>query len=267
MAKYNSNSVRNIGIAAHIDAGKTTLTERVLYYTGANHKIGEVHDGAAHMDYMAEEQAHGITITSAVTQCPWNDHLIQIVDTPGHVDFTIEVERAMRVLDGAVIVLDAVRGVEPQTETVWRQASRFNIPRVIFVNKMDRPGADFENAMDTLAKRLKGNPIPLCVPVDEAVVNLVDQTVTTFSGDRGSEVSVGPITDELAEATAEHRETMLLCAAEFDPTLEDVVLSGEDPDPAQVWAALREGTISGAIHPCFGGSALRNWAYSPYLTA
>ena len=265
MAKYNSNSVRNIGIAAHIDAGKTTLTERVLYYTGANHKIGEVHDGAAHMDYMAEEQAHGITITSAVTQCPWNDHLIQIVDTPGHVDFTIEVERAMRVLDGAVIVLDAVRGVEPQTETVWRQASRFNIPRVIFVNKMDRPGADFENAMDTLAKRLKGNPIPLCVPVDEAVVNLVDQTVTTFSGDRGSEVSVGPITDELAEATAEHRETMLLCAAEFDPALEDVVLSGEDPDPAQVWAALREGTISGAIHPCFGGSALRNWGVQPVL--
>ena len=265
MAKYASQTVRNIGIAAHIDAGKTTLTERVLYYTGSNHKIGEVHDGAAHMDYMAEEQAHGITITSAVTQCPWKDHLIQIVDTPGHVDFTIEVERAMRVLDGAIIVLDAVRGVEPQTETVWRQASRFDIPRVIFVNKMDRPGADFENAMATLAKRLKGNPIPVCVPMDGAVVNLVDQTVTTFSGDRGSEVSVAPITDELAEATAEHRETMLLSAAEFDPSLEDVVLGGEEADPAQVWAALRKGTISGAIHPCFGGSALRNWGVQPVL--
>ena len=265
MAKYTSKAVRNIGIAAHIDAGKTTLTERVLYYTGANHKIGEVHDGAAHMDYMAEEQAHGITITSAVTQCPWNDHLIQIVDTPGHVDFTIEVERAMRVLDGAVIVLDAVRGVEPQTETVWRQASRFDIPRVIFVNKMDRPGADYDRAMETLEKRLKGNPVPVCVPVEEQVVNLVDQTVTSFSGDRGSDVTVAPITPELAEITAEHKETMLLCAAEFDPDLEDVVLEGGDADPQQVWAALRKGTISGAIHPCFCGSALRNWGVQPLL--
>jgi len=265
VAKYTSKTVRNIGIAAHIDAGKTTLTERVLYYTGANHKIGEVHDGAAHMDYMAEEQAHGITITSAVTQCPWNDHLIQIVDTPGHVDFTIEVERAMRVLDGAVIVLDAVRGVEPQTETVWRQASRFDIPRIIFINKMDRPGADYERAMETVAKRLKGNPVPVCVPADGQVVNLVDQTVTSFSGDRGSDVTVTPITEALAEATQDLKETMLLCAAEFDHTLEDVALEGGDADPAQVWAALRKGTISGAIQPCFSGSALRNWGVQTLL--
>ena len=265
MAKDNSTHVRNIGIAAHIDAGKTTITERILYYTGANHKIGEVHDGDAHMDWMAEERAHGITITSAVTQCPWRDHLIQIVDTPGHVDFTIEVERAMRVLDGAIIVLDAVRGVEPQTETVWKQASRFDIPRLIFINKMDRPGADYERSMETIRKRLKGNPIPLCVPVDNQIVNLVDQEVLTFSGDQGQHVDRTPITDELKATTADHRETMLLCAAEFDPDLEEVVLEGGEADPAQVWAALRAGTISGAIHPCFAGSALRNWGVQAVL--
>lgn len=266
MAKDTSNAVRNIGIAAHIDAGKTTLTERVLFYTGASHKIGEVHDGQATMDYLAEEQAHGITITSAVTQCPWNDHLIQIVDTPGHVDFTIEVERAMRVLDGAVIVLDAVHGVEPQTETVWRQASHFDIPRVIFVNKMDRPGADYDRSMATIAKRLDGNPVPVCVPTDEhTVVNLVNGRVISFSGERGEVVTESELTDALREATAGYRETMLLSAAEFDPTLEDVALEGGDADPAQVWAALRKGTIAGAIQPCFSGSALRNWGVQPLL--
>ena len=266
MAKDNSSAVRNIGIAAHIDAGKTTLTERVLFYTGSSHKIGEVHDGQATMDYMAEEQAHGITITSAVTQCPWKNHLIQIVDTPGHVDFTIEVERAMRVLDGAVIVMDGVRGVEPQTETVWRQASRFDIPRLIFVNKMDRPGADYERALETLAKRLKGNPIPVCIPLeDNRVVDLVEQQVWSFSGDRGENVHVEALDDALIESTEAHRETMLLSAAEFDPELEDLVLGGENPEPAQVWAALRIGTIAGAIHPCFGGSALRNWGVQPLL--
>ncbi|MBC8454893.1 MAG: GTP-binding protein, partial [Deltaproteobacteria bacterium] len=266
VAKDTSNAVRNIGIAAHIDAGKTTLTERVLFYTGASHKIGEVHDGQAPMDYLAEEQAHGITITSAVTQCPWNDHLIQIVDTPGHVDFTIEVERAMRVLDGAVIVLDAVHGVEPQTETVWRQASHFDIPRVIFVNKMDRPGADYDRSMATIAKRLDGNPVPVCVPTDEhTVVNLVNGRVISFSGERGEVVTESELTDALREATAGYRETMLLSAAEFDPTLEDVALEGGDADPAQVWAALRKGTIAGAIQPCFSGSALRNWGVQPLL--
>ena len=266
MPKDNSRSVRNIGIAAHIDAGKTTLTERVLFYTGASHKIGEVHDGQATMDYMAEEQAHGITITSAVTQCPWKDHLIQIVDTPGHVDFTIEVERAMRVLDGAVIVMDAVRGVEPQTETVWRQASRFDIPRVIFVNKMDRPGADYARSLQTLKERLKGSPVPVCIPLeDNRVVDLVEQKVWSFSGDRGQDVEVIPMDDALKESMAEHRETMLLSAAEFDETLEDLVLGGEDPQPQQVWEALRKGTIAGAIHPCFGGSALRNWGVQPLL--
>jgi len=156
--------VRNIGIAAHVDAGKTTLTERVLFYTGASHKIGEVHDGAAHMDYLAEEQQHGITITSAVTKAPWKDHLLQIVDTPGHVDFTIEVERSMRVLDGCVIVLDGVRGVEPQTETVWRQRCRFGLPTLFFVNKMDRPGADFDHALASIRRRLRAEPVPVTCP-------------------------------------------------------------------------------------------------------
>ncbi len=266
MAKDNINAVRNIGIAAHIDAGKTTLTERVLYYTGASHKIGEVHDGQATMDYMAEEQAHGITITSAVTQCPWNDHLIQIVDTPGHVDFTIEVERAMRVLDGAVIVIDAVHGVEPQTETVWRQANRFDIPRVIFINKMDRPGADYDRSMETIAKRLGGNPVPICVPTDEnTVVDLVHGRVYSFSGDRGETVTTEALNEDLRTATESHRETMLLSAAEYDSSLEDVVLEGGDADPDLVWAALRKGTIAGDIQPCFSGSALRNWGVQPLL--
>jgi elongation factor G len=258
-AKDQLDRVRNIGIAAHIDAGKTTLTERILFYTGASHKIGEVHDGQAHMDWMAEERAHGITITSAVTQCPWKDHLVQIVDTPGHVDFTIEVERAMRVLDGAIIVLDAVRGVEPQTETVWRQANRFDIPRMIFVNKMDRPGASYERAMETVIKRLGGNPVPVVVPVEGAAVNLVDETVMRFSGDQGEQIDVVELAGELAEQVEHHRETMLLSAAEFDPALEEMALEGGHPPPEQVWAALRKGTIASRIHPVFGGSALRNW--------
>ena len=186
--------VRNIGIAAHVDAGKTTLTERVLFYTGASHKIGEVHDGAAHMDYLAEEQQHGITITSAVTKAPWKDHLLQIVDTPGHVDFTIEVERSMRVLDGCVIVLDGVRGVEPQTETVWRQRCRFGLPTLFFVNKMDRPGADFDHALASIRRRLKAEPVPVTVPVPErqALIHLIDRTLLRFEGDQGERVVAAP---------------------------------------------------------------------------
>ena len=257
--------VRNIGIAAHIDAGKTTLTERILYYTGASHKIGEVHDGEAHMDYLAEEQAHGITIMAAVTQCPWKDHLVQVVDTPGHVDFTIEVERSMRVLDGAVLVLDGVRGVEPQTETVWRQANRFDLPLMYFVNKMDRPGADFSRAMDSIRKRLKGEPVPICVPVEEEVVHLVEKTVTRFGGERGEILETRPCEDALWEQVAEHREAMLLAAAEVDDDIAEQVLEEMDPDPAAVWGALRTATLAGTIHPCFGGSALRNQGVQPLL--
>jgi len=259
--------VRNIGIAAHVDAGKTTLTERVLFYTGASHKIGEVHDGAAHMDYLAEEQQHGITITSAVTKAPWKDYLLQIVDTPGHVDFTIEVERSMRVLDGCVIVLDGVRGVEPQTETVWRQRCRFGLPTLFFVNKMDRPGADFDHALASIRRRLRAEPVPVTVPVPErhALIHLIDRTLLRFEGDQGENVVVTPCPEPLWQGVAQHRENLLLAAAEMDDALADRVLAGEEIEPALVWVALRRGTLAGRFFPCFGGSALRNQGVQPLL--
>jgi len=261
--------VRNIGIAAHVDAGKTTLTERVLYYTGASHKIGEVHEGAAHMDWMAEEQEHGITITSAVTQCPWRDHLIQIVDTPGHVDFTIEVERSMRVLDGAIIVMDGVRGVEPQTETVWRQANRFHVPRMLFINKMDRPGADFGRALESVKSRFGDEPLPIGVPVPASgtVLHVIEQVAYEFSGKKGEEVTVRPLTEAEQEELAPWRETTLLSLAEHDEDLADIVLMDEEPDPEQVWQVLRKVTLEGKIRPAFSGSALRNWGVQPVLDA
>ena len=263
---HDLKMVRNIGIAAHVDAGKTTLTERILFYTGANYSIGEVHNASAHMDYMPEEKEHGITITTAVTKCPWRDHLIQVVDTPGHVDFTIEVERSMRVLDGAIIVMDGVRGVEPQTETVWRQASKVSIPRIIFVNKMDKPGADFFQALESVEKRLKGNPVPVCIPLeDNSVINLVDLTHHTFSGENGEVVSCDTIPDEYEELVHEHRETMLMLIAEQDESLEEMVLMEEDIEAEMVWAALRKGTLEGTLHPAFSGSALRNWGVQTLL--
>jgi elongation factor G len=265
--------IRNIGIAAHVDAGKTTLTERILYYTGASHKIGEVHDGAAHMDYMAEEQSHGITITSAVTKAPWRGHLLQIIDTPGHVDFTIEVERAMRVLDGCILVLDGVRGVEPQTETVWRQRSRFNLPVLFFVNKMDRPGADFGHSLSGIRRRLAAEPVPVTVPLPGtaagrgAVVHLIERRLLGFTGNQGSEVTVEPCPDDLWNDVASHREALLLACAETDEHLADRVLAGDEPEPAALWAALRKGTRDGSLFPCFGGSALRNLGVQPLLDA
>jgi len=267
------NRVRNIGVAAHVDAGKTTLTERILYYTGASHKIGEVHEGAAHMDYMAEEQSHGITITSAVTKAPWRDHTLQIVDTPGHVDFTIEVERSMRVLDGCIIVLDGVRGVEPQTETVWRQRSRFNLPVLFFVNKMDRPGADFDHALAHIRDRLKADPVPLTVPLlgdgawqgEPGVVHLIDRTWIRFTGDQGHDLLIEPCPPALWTRVQAHREALLLAAAELDEALAELVLAGEDPDPETLRAVLRKGTLSGRFCPCYGGSALRNLGVQPLL--
>lgn len=258
--------VRNIGIAAHVDAGKTTLTERVLYYTGASHKIGEVHDGSAHMDWMAEEQAHGITITSAVTQCPWREHLIQIVDTPGHVDFTIEVERSMRVLDGAVIVMDGVRGVEPQTETVWRQANKFDVPRVVFVNKMDRPGADFARVLETISERLGDKALPVCVPYDNNVVlHCIERQAWEFGGDKGEEVTVRELSATEREVVEEYRESLLLSLADYDDDLADLVLMEEEVDNDRVWELLRRLTLDGVFRPAFSGSALRNWGVQPLL--
>ncbi|MBS1202116.1 MAG: GTP-binding protein [Chromatiaceae bacterium] len=259
--------VRNIGVAAHVDAGKTTLTERILFYTGASYKIGEVHDGAAHMDYLAEEQRHGITITSAVTRAPWRDHLIQLVDTPGHVDFTIEVERAMRVQDACVLVLDAVRGVEPQTETVWRQRARFNLPALFFVNKMDRPGADFRRSLAAIRQRLRAEPVPVTVPLadDHAVVHLIDRTLIRFTGDQGERVEIQTCPADLWARCAEDREALYLAAAEWDEDLADQVLAGAEPAPDLLRAAVRRGTVAGKFFPCYGGSALRNLGVQPLL--
>ncbi|MBK1723293.1 elongation factor G [Thiocystis violacea] len=261
--------VRNIGVAAHVDAGKTTLTERILFYTGASYKIGEVHDGAAHMDYMAEEQQHGITITAAVTKAPWREHLLQLIDTPGHVDFSIEVERAMRVLDGCVLVLDGVRGVEPQTETVWRQRSHFKLPALFFVNKMDRPGADFRRSLDAIRERLQAEPVPITVPFPEeaCVVHLIDRTRIRFHGDQGDQVVIDPCPPELWERCADLRESLALTAAEVDEALADIVLAGEEPDAPSLRAAIRKGTLAGALFPCLGGSALRNLGVQPVLDA
>ena len=259
--------VRNIGVAAHVDAGKTTLTERILFYTGASYKIGEVHDGAAHMDYLAEEQRHGITITSAVTRAPWRDHLIQVVDTPGHVDFTIEVERAMRVQDGCILVLDGVRAVEPQTETVWRQRARFNLPAIFFVNKMDRPGADYRQALAAIRQRLKAEPVPITIPLPEgqAVVHLIDRTLIRFMGEQGELVQTQPCPADLWAQLSADREALNLAAAEFDEALAEQVLSGTDPSPALLSAAVRRGTLAGRLFPCYGGSALRNLGVQPVL--
>ena len=261
------SQVRNIGVAAHVDAGKTTLTERILFYTGASHKIGEVHDGAAHMDWMAEEQEHGITITAAVTQAPWRDHLLQVVDTPGHVDFTIEVERSMRVLDGVILVLDGVKGVEPQTETVWRQRCRFGLPVLFFINKMDRPGADFLRSLDDIRERLKVEPVAVTVPLPEqgAVVDLMRCRVLRFGGEQGEQVQSEPCPDALWEPLLPLREALLLAAAEEDEALADQVLAGDEPALPALLAALRRGTLAGRIFPCFGGSALRNLGVQPVI--
>ena len=258
---------RNIGIAAHIDAGKTTLTERILFYTGALYKIGEVHDGAAHMDYLAEEQSHGITITSAITKASWQEHLVQIIDTPGHVDFTIEVERSMRVLDGCVIVLDGVKGVEPQTEMVWRQRSKFNLPSLFFINKVDRPGADFQHAVQTIGKRLGVRALPVTVPLPEqqAVIHLVERRLIRFSGEHGEQLSQEPCDAALWATVADQHEALLLGIAETDEAFADRVLGGEEPTPEQVWEALRQATLGGETCPCFGGSALRNLGVQPLL--
>ena len=260
--------VRNIGVAAHVDAGKTTLTERMLYYAGASHKIGEVHEGAAHMDYMVEEQEHGITITAAVTQLPWREHLVQLIDTPGHVDFTIEVERSMRVLDGCVIVLDGVRGVEPQTETVWRQRTRFRLPTLFFVNKLDRPGADFARALATVRERLAVEPVAVTVPLadyDGTVVQLIDKTRLRFGGERGEQLEITPCDEVTWEQLRPWRESLLLAAAEMDDALAEQVLTDAEPEPAAVWAALRQAALAGKSCPCFAGSALRNQGVQPLL--
>jgi elongation factor G len=264
--QFDLSTYRNIGIVAHVDAGKTTITERLLFYGGASHKIGEVHDGQAHMDYLEEERAHGITITAAATRLDWRGYTLQLLDTPGHVDFTIEVERSMRVLDGCVVVLDGVRGVEPQTETVWRQRSKFNLPAIFFINKLDRPGADFDQALVSIRKRLAAEPVPITVPAgDDGVVHLIERTLLRFGGEQGETVASEPCPEGLWQTLAGHRESLLLAAAEFDEALAELVLDDGEPEQAMLCAALRKGTLAGRIFPVYAGSALRNRGIQPIL--
>jgi elongation factor G len=266
--------VRNIGIMAHIDAGKTTTTERILFYTGINYKIGEVHEGAATMDWMEQEQERGITITSAATTCFWKDHQINIIDTPGHVDFTVEVERSLRVLDGAVAVFDGVAGVEPQSETVWRQADRYNVPRICFVNKLDRVGAEFHRCVDMIVSRLHAVPLVLQIPIGaesdfRGVVDLVGQRALIWPGEtqKGEDYVVEPIPASHADAAAEWRDRLLETIAEADDAMMEKYLEGEEPTVEELNAAIRRATIDGALTPVLTGSAFKNKGVQPMLDA
>ncbi|GMU67657.1 MAG: elongation factor G [Acidobacteriota bacterium] len=264
---------RNIGIMAHIDAGKTTTTERILFYTGVNYKLGEVHEGTATMDWMPQEQERGITITAAATTCFWNKHRINIIDTPGHVDFTVEVERSLRVLDGAVAVFDAVAGVEPQSETVWRQADRYKVPRIAFVNKMDRVGADFERTVSMMRTRLNANPVVIQLPWGKedtlrGIIDLIQMKGILYKDDaKGSDYELVDIPAELRDGALEARERMVESIAETDDQLLEKYLAGEAISEAELKAALRRGTIAHRLQPVICGSAFKNKGVQPLLDA
>ncbi len=263
---------RNIGIMAHIDAGKTTLTERILYYTGKTHKIGEVHDGTAEMDWMVQEKERGITITAAATTCSWKNTRINIIDTPGHVDFTMEVERSLRVLDSAIAVFDGVAGVEPQSETVWRQADRYHVPRICFVNKMDRLGADYWRCVEMIKERLHAVPLPLQIPVGvedsfRGVIDLVHMKALTWSGEKGEKVNESEIPDEMKEEAEKHREELMEKLGEFDDAIMEKYIHGEVPDSEELEMAVRKGTVESLFFPVFCGSALKNKGVQPVLDA
>ncbi len=267
------NRYRNIGIMAHIDAGKTTTTERILYYTGRSHKIGEVHDGAATMDWMEQEQERGITITSAATTCFWNEHRINIIDTPGHVDFTIEVERSLRVLDGAVAVFDAVAGVEPQSETVWRQADKYEVPRMCFVNKMDRTGANFERCVDMIVKRLGAKPLVLQLPIGaesdfKGVIDLVKMQAIVWKDESlGAEFEYQPIPDDLKDAAEAAHLEMIETVVEQDEAAMEAYLEGNEPDEATIKKLVRKGACGLDFVPVLCGSAFKNKGVQPMLDA
>ena len=273
--KYDLHNLRNIGIMAHIDAGKTTTTERILYYTGKTHKIGEVHDGAATMDWMVQEQERGVTITSAATTCFWKDHVIQIIDTPGHVDFTAEVERCLRVLDGAVAVFDAVAGVQPQSETVWRQAANYNVPRIAFINKYDRVGADFFHAIETMKERLGSNAVAAQIPMGSesnfwGLIDLVTNTAWDFKEDAKGMIYPEPmdeIPDEFKDIAAEKREELLDAASNYDDDLMEKILMEEEVPVDQLKAAIRKGVIANELNPVFVGSAYKNKGIQELLDA
>ena len=271
--RYPLSRTRNIGIMAHIDAGKTTTTERILYYTGRNYKIGEVHDGAATMDWMAQEQERGITITSAATHCIWRDHRINIIDTPGHVDFTVEVERSLRVLDGAVAVFDGVAGVEPQTETVWRQADRYGVPRLCFVNKMDRTGADFHFVLDSIRERLTERLAVIQLPIGaesdfRGIVDLVRMKARIWSGeDLGVTWTETEVPDEMAEEAELYRHDLLETLSDYDESLLEKFLEDSEISPTEIASAIRTGTISGGLVPVLNGSAFKNKGVQALLDA
>jgi len=263
---------RNIGIIAHIDAGKTTVTERILFYTKKIYKIGEVHEGAATMDWMPQEQERGITITAAATTCYWNDHKINIIDTPGHVDFTVEVERSLRVLDGAVVVFDGVAGVEPQSETVWRQADRYSVPRICFINKLDRTGADFWRCVDMIVDRLGARPVPIQIPIGsedkfQGVIDLIAMKAILYRDDLGSKIDVVEIPANLQAEAEKHREKMIEVVAEVDDTLTHKYLEGEALTEAEIRHGLRLGTLQSKFVPVLTGSALKNKGIQPMLDA
>lgn len=260
MRQYSLANTRNIGIMAHIDAGKTTTTERMLYYTGKVHRIGETHDGSATMDYMVQEQERGITITSAATTCIWKKHRINIIDTPGHVDFTVEVERSLRVLDGAVGVFCSVGGVQPQSETVWRQADRYGVPRIAFINKMDRVGADFFRGVNMIRERLDANPIPLQLPIgaEDNFTGIIDLLVMKAYAFEGEDMTEIEIPEEYMEQAEEYRESMIEALADFDDELMEMVLEGEEPSIELIKKVIREATIAVKMTPVFCGSAFKN---------
>jgi elongation factor G len=270
---YTLEKYRNIGIMAHIDAGKTTTTERILYYTGKSHKIGEVHDGAATMDWMEQEQERGITITSAATTCFWREHRVNIIDTPGHVDFTIEVERSLKVLDGAVAVFDGVAGVEPQSETVWRQADKYKVPRICFVNKLDRTGADFFRCVKMIKERLGCVPLVLQLPIGiesdlQGVVDLVKMKgITWRNEDLGAKFDIGEIPADLKDQAAKYRQELVELAVEQDEKLMEAYLEGKEPSEADLMRCIRKGTLNFSFVPIITGSAFKNKGVQPLLDA
>ncbi|MEI7620048.1 MAG: GTP-binding protein, partial [Candidatus Falkowbacteria bacterium] len=260
---YSLDKIRNIGIMAHIDAGKTTFTERVLFYTGKKHKIGEVHEGAAEMDWMEQEKERGITITSAATTCFWRDNKINIIDTPGHVDFTVEVERSLRVLDGAIAVFDGQAGVEPQSETVWRQADKYNVPRLCFINKMDKMGADFYMSLDSIQTRLNPRAFAVQLPIGadssfSGLIDLLEQKAYKFEGNFGEKITEIAIPEDMKADVEKYRALAVERIAEFNDSLTEKYLNGEEITLEELRVALRKGVIANGAYPVFCGTALQN---------
>ncbi|MCZ7409361.1 elongation factor G [Parvimonas micra] len=270
--QYSLENTRNIGIMAHIDAGKTTVTERMLYYTGKIHKIGDTHEGAAQMDWMEQEKERGITICSAATTCVWNDTRINIIDTPGHVDFTVEVERSLRVLDGSVALFDAKSGVEPQSETVWRQADKYGVPRICFINKMDATGANYYDSIETIKDKLKANPVPVQIPIGAesefvGVIDLISMHAIIYKNDLGTDIEETDIPDAYKDKAEEYRQNLLEALAETDEFIMEKYLEGEAISPSELREAIRRATINLSINPVLCGSAYKNKGVQPLLNA